>query len=87
MPSFQDALEKEPETIWNLVAYVLDLADTPPQGHDSGGGAPQAPARRREAAAAAEAAGAAASGARVSVPQRADVRACARRVRVREVNV
>ena len=27
MPSFRDALKTEPQTIWNLVSYVLDVAD------------------------------------------------------------
>ena len=27
MPSFQQALAEEPETFWNLVAYVLYVAD------------------------------------------------------------
>lgn len=28
MPSFHASLEKEPETIWNLVGYVLEVADS-----------------------------------------------------------
>ncbi len=28
MPSFHGALQKEPETIWNLVGYVLEVADS-----------------------------------------------------------
>ena len=28
MPSFHATLEKEPETIWSLVAYVLTVADS-----------------------------------------------------------
>ena len=38
MPSFHAALQKEPETIWNLVGYVLKVADSRRQGtiFDSG---------------------------------------------------
>jgi hypothetical protein len=27
MPGFKSALESEPETIWNLVAYVIDVSN------------------------------------------------------------
>ena len=38
MPSFHAALQKEPETIWNLVGYVLQVADSRRKGtiFDSG---------------------------------------------------
>ena len=38
MPSFHAALEKEPETIWHLVGYVLEIADSRRKGtmFDSG---------------------------------------------------
>lgn len=38
MPSFHSALQKEPETIWNLVGYVLEIADSRRKGRifDSG---------------------------------------------------
>ena len=38
MPSFHAALEKEPETIWHLVGYVLEVADSRRKGtmFDSG---------------------------------------------------
>ena len=38
MPSFHGALQKEPETIWNLVGYVLKVADSRRKGtvFDSG---------------------------------------------------
>ncbi|MGC8641016.1 MAG: c-type cytochrome [Isosphaeraceae bacterium] len=32
MPSFKDALKAEPETIWNLVAYVLHVVDIRREG-------------------------------------------------------
>ena len=34
MPSFHAALQKEPETIWNLVGYVLEVADSRRKGKD-----------------------------------------------------
>lgn len=33
MPSFHAALQKEPETIWNLVGYVLQVADSRRRGN------------------------------------------------------
>ena len=38
MPSFHAALQKEPETIWDLVGYVLEIADSRRKGRmfDSG---------------------------------------------------
>ena len=47
MPSFQSALQKEPESMWMLTAYVLDLSNQRRKGVDPRGRPPEALARRR----------------------------------------